>query len=177
MSDCINNSLSDTNCTISSVDGNAVIVTSSKSYVPNTHDKDNGPVTSQPAHTQAPDNIGLIAAVAAVIIVLLAIIIVSVVIMLLVKKRYYSNKMCHSTLSFYFLFIRKWQRQKNQSYEMVSDLPKPKSSTEMASAHCESKTSSLPLKPTIEDIHDCSENEKDTPNKTSMKNVLYEPGK
>ena len=59
---------------------------------------------------------------------------------------------------------------------MVSDLPKPKSATEMASAPRESKTSSLPLKPTIEDIHDRSENEKDTPNKTSMKNVLYEPG-
>ena len=40
----------------------------------------------------------------------------------------------------------------------------------------ESKTSSLALKPTIEDIHDRSENENDTPNKTSMKNVLYEPG-
>ena len=60
---------------------------------------------------------------------------------------------------------------------MVSDLPKPKSSTGMASVHRESKTSSLPLKPTIEDIHDRSVNEKDTPNKMSMKNVLYEPGK
>ena len=62
---------------------------------------------------------------------------------------------------------------------MVSDLPKPKLSTGMASAHreSESKTSLLPLKPTIEDIHDRSENEKDTPNKMSMKNVLYEPGK
>ena len=40
----------------------------------------------------------------------------------------------------------------------------------------ESNTSLLALKPTIEDIHDRSENENDTPNKTSMKNVLYEPG-
>ena len=99
MSDCINHSLSDTICTISSADldpsdGNAVTVTSSDSYVPNTHDKDNGSVTSQPVHTQAPDNIGLIAAVAAVIIVLLGLIIVFVVIMLLVKKRYCSNRMC-----------------------------------------------------------------------------------
>ena len=38
----------------------------------------------------------------------------------------------------------------------------------------ESKTSSL--KSTIEDIHDRSENEKDTQSKTSMKNALYEPG-
>ena len=37
----------------------------------------------------------------------------------------------------------------------------------------ESKTSSLAL---IEDIHDRSKNENDTPSKTSMKNVLYEPG-
>ena len=40
----------------------------------------------------------------------------------------------------------------------------------------ESRASSLALNPTIEDIHDRSENEKDTPNKTSMKNMLYEPG-
>ena len=40
----------------------------------------------------------------------------------------------------------------------------------------ESKTSLLALKPTIEDIHDRSENENDTQNKTSMKNILYEPG-
>ena len=93
---------SDTNCTISSADldpsdGNTVTVTSSGSYIPktsDTDDKDNGPVTSQPAHTQAPDNIGLIAAVATVIILLLGIIIVLVVIMLLVKKRYCSNGIC-----------------------------------------------------------------------------------
>ena len=36
---------------------------------------------------------------------------------------------------------------------------------------------SIELKPTIEDIHDHSENENDTQNKTSMKNILYEPGK
>ena len=40
----------------------------------------------------------------------------------------------------------------------------------------ESKRSLLALKPTIEDIHDRSENEKDAPNKTSMKNALYESG-
>ena len=167
----MNRLFSDTNCIISSADPdgiNTVTVTSSESHVPITSDTH--------AHTQAPDNIGLIAAVAVVIIVLLGIMIVFVVIILLVKKRYCSNRMCHSALSF-SLFIRKWQRQKRQSYEIVSDLPKPKSSTGMASAHCESKTSSLPLKPTIEDIHDRSENEKDTPNKMSMKNVLYEPGK
>ena len=94
----MNHSLSDTNCTVSSADlapsdGNTVTVTSSESYVPNTDDKDNGPVTSQPAHTQAPDNIGLIAAVIAIIIVLLGIIIVSVIIILLMKKRYCSNRM------------------------------------------------------------------------------------
>ena len=37
--------------------------------------------------------------------------------------------------------------------------------------------SNIELKPTIEDIHDSSENENDTQNKTSMKNILYEPGK
>ena len=62
---------------------------------------------------------------------------------------------------------------------MVSDLPKPKPATKMASAprESQSKASIVPLKPTIVEIHDRSENEKDTPNKTTMKNVLYEPGK
>ena len=62
---------------------------------------------------------------------------------------------------------------------MVSSLQdkKPKSAIETAvPEHPENKTTSLALKSTIEDIHDRSENEKDTPNITSMKNVLYEPG-
>ena len=41
----------------------------------------------------------------------------------------------------------------------------------------ECKTSLVQLKPTIEDIHDRSENEENTASKTSMKNVLYESGK
>ena len=95
----MNHSLSDTNCTVSSADldpsdGNTVTVTSSESYVPLTSDSHDGPVTSQPAHTRVPDNIGLIAAVVAAIIVLLGIIIVLVVIILLVKKRYCSNGIC-----------------------------------------------------------------------------------
>ena len=56
----------------------------------------------------------------------------------------------------------------------------PKSTVEMASKlnPPESKTSSLPLNPKIEeDIHDCSEYEENTACKTSMKNVLYEAGK
>ena len=62
---------------------------------------------------------------------------------------------------------------------MVSNLQdkKQKSTNETAvPEHPESKTTSLALKSTIEDIHDRSENKKDTPNKVSMKNVLYEPG-
>ena len=60
---------------------------------------------------------------------------------------------------------------------MVSSMQNknPKLTVKMVQADPpESKTSSL--NPTIEDIHDCSENEKDTPSKTSMKNALYEPG-
>ena len=41
----------------------------------------------------------------------------------------------------------------------------------------ENKTSSLELNPTIDDIHDGSENDENTASKMSMKNVLYEPGK
>ena len=40
----------------------------------------------------------------------------------------------------------------------------------------EIKTSSLELNPTIDDIHNRSENEENTASKMSMKNVLYEPG-
>ena len=40
----------------------------------------------------------------------------------------------------------------------------------------ESARCSLLLQPTIDEIHDRSEHEKDSPNKTSMKNILYEPG-
>ena len=73
------------------------------------------------------------------------------------------------------LIYRKQQRLKQHTYEMVSKLQneKLKSTTEMVPDPLENK---LNLLPTIEDIHDRSENEKDTPNKTSMKNVLYEPG-
>ena len=41
----------------------------------------------------------------------------------------------------------------------------------------ERKASCLALKPTIDEIHDRTENEENTENKMSMKNVLYEPGK
>jgi hypothetical protein len=41
----------------------------------------------------------------------------------------------------------------------------------------ERKTSLLALKPTIDEIHDRTENEENTENKTSMKNALYVPGK
>ena len=75
-----------------------------------------------------------------------------------------------------YFFIRKRQRLKSQPYEMTSDFPKPKPSTEVVSNPPESKTSSLALKLTIEDIHDRSKNEEHTQSKTSMKNVLYEPG-
>ena len=40
----------------------------------------------------------------------------------------------------------------------------------------ESKASSLEINPTRDDIHDGSENEENTENKISMKNILYEPG-
>ena len=59
---------------------------------------------------------------------------------------------------------------------MTSDFPKPKPSTEVVSNPPQSKTSSLALKLTIEDIHDRSKNEEHTQSKTSMKNILYEPG-
>ena len=75
----MNHSISGTNCTVSSADKTSV--TSNVSMTSSANDKDNGSV-----HTQAPDSIGLIAAVAAIIIVLLGIIIALVVIMLLVKK-------------------------------------------------------------------------------------------
>ena len=57
---------------------------------------------------------------------------------------------------------------------MISDVPRPKSAAEMVS---ESTKSLSALKPTIDEIHDRSEQEKDSPNKTSIKNVLYEKGK
>ena len=54
----------------------------------------------------------------------------------------------------------------------------PKSAAEIISVDnlTESTTSMLALKPTIDEIHDRTEYEKDSPNKTSMKNALYEPG-
>ena len=64
-------------------------------------------------------------------------------------------------------------------YATVSDLENKNSvDSEMAPDPDlpESKASLLALKPTIEEIHDRSENERDTQNKTSMKNFLYEPG-
>ena len=73
------------------------------------------------------------------------------------------------------LSFRKQRKQLKQTYAIVGDLGN-KNPIEN-SDHSENKTSSLALKSTIEDIHNRSENEKDTPNITSMKNVLYEPGK
>ena len=93
----MNHSLSDTNCNASSVridPGDKNNLTSTVPITSDTHNKDNGPVTSQPARAQALDSIGLIAAVATVIIVILGIIKVLVVIVLLVKKRYYSTGAC-----------------------------------------------------------------------------------
>ena len=62
---------------------------------------------------------------------------------------------------------------------MISDVPKPKIAAETVSIDnlTESTTSMSALKPTIDEIHDRSEHEKDSPNKTSIKNVLYEKGK
>ena len=64
---------------------------------------------------------------------------------------------------------------------MISDVPKPKIAAETVSVDnlTESTTSmsDSALKPTIDEIHDRSEHEKDSPNKTSIKNVLYEKGK
>ena len=62
---------------------------------------------------------------------------------------------------------------------MISDVPKPKIAAETVSVDnlTESTTSMSALKPIIDEIHDRSEHEKDSPNKTSIKNVLYEKGK
>ena len=67
----------------------------------------------------------------------------------------------------------------NNSYDIINDLvnEKPIQAIEMFPNLSENKSSSLLLNPKIEDIHDCSENEKDTPDITSMKNSLYEPGR
>ena len=53
----------------------------------------------------------------------------------------------------------------NNSYNIVNDLvnEKPVQAIEMFPNLSENKSSSLPLNPKIEDIHDCSENEEDTP--------------
>ena len=73
--------------------------------------------------------------------------------------------------------FRKQQKPLKHNYAIVSDVEN-KNSVEMVPDpdSSESKRSLLALKLTIKDIHDCSENEKDTPNIVSMKNVLYEPG-
>ena len=62
---------------------------------------------------------------------------------------------------------------------MISDVPKPKIAAETVSVDnlTENTTSMSALKPTIDEIYDRSEHEKDSPNKTSIKNVLYEKGK
>ena len=60
---------------------------------------------------------------------------------------------------------------------MVSDLPKSKRATEIISTHRESKTSSLALTLTIDDIHNHTENKENTQRKISMKNIMYEHGK
>ena len=83
--------------------------------------------------------------------------------------------LCIITLAFAtkcFLYFRKRQKLVNFN---TSDLENMNSSETVP--YPESKTSSLALKPTIEEIHDRSENEEDTASKMSMKNVLYEPGK
>ena len=60
-------------------------------------------------------------------------------------------------------------------------MPKPKLAAEMVSGDnlTESTTSMSASKVKIDEIHDCSEQEKDAPNKTSesIKNALYEKGK
>ena len=54
-----------------------------------------------------------------------------------------------------------------------------KVTSEVAPNHPESEASTLAAKTiaTIDDIHDRSDNNKDTATKSTMKNVLYEPGK
>ena len=72
--------------------------------------------------------------------------------------------------------FRKRQKLMNNSYnDLVNE--KPVQAIEMFPNPPESKSSSLSLKPTIEDTHNRSENEEDTPDKTSMNNILYEPGR
>ena len=105
--------LSDTNCTISSINSTDKPATTSSALITSnvtTNDQDingkAGPATSQPDQTLTPDNTGLIAAVISVIIVLVGTVIMLVVIMLLVKKRY-SNvtrkpSLSHSTLKIIF---------------------------------------------------------------------------
>ena len=65
---------------------------------------------------------------------------------------------------------------KQHAYETVSNLQskKPKSTIEIVPDSPENKINKLP---TIEDIHDRSENESVTTKKTTMKNILYEPGR
>ena len=70
--------------------------------------------------------------------------------------------------------FRKQRKPLKQTYVIVGDLGN-KNPIEDPD-HSENKLSLLALNSTIDNIHDRSENEKDTPNKTSMKNVLYEPG-
>ena len=73
------------------------------------------------------------------------------------------------------ILYRKQQRPKQHAYEMVSNLQneKPKPAIEMVPDPPENKINVLPA---IKDIHDRSETEKDTQNKTPIKNALYEPG-
>ena len=76
--------------------------------------------------------------------------------------------------------FRKQQKSIDHSYDVVSDLENKNSDSviEMVPNPPETETSSLALTNSIiEDTHDHSENDKDIPNKISMKNVLYEPGK
>ena len=123
-------------------------------------------MTSQTANT---DSTGSIATVVIVLTVLLGVTVVVVIVVLVVKLRYCTNDAVNqSILILPSLFTRKQQKLKGQSYEMVDTKSKPVA---------ESATSSLALQPTIDEIHDRSELEKDSPNKTSMMNVLYEPGK
>ena len=114
------------------------------------------------------------------VFVLLASMIVLVVIVLFMKRRYIIMIMCTYSYNVrnkttFLLSFRIQRKPLKQTYAIVDDLGN-KNPIENSDPP-ESKINSLALKSTIEDIHNRSENEKDTPNITSMKNVLYESGK
>ena len=144
-------------------------------------------VTSiEPKSSESDNNnaIPLIAGVIAGIIVLIIIGSGIVLVVVLMKARHVLDKTkvanpCVTNYYFNIYSFRKWKKLMNNSYDIVNDLvnEKPVQAIEMFPNLSENKSSSLPLYPTIEDIHDCSENEEDTPDITSMANILYEPGR